>query len=223
MNTLQPLNTVLLAEALVIVVIILAAILFLTMKRKNNDRAAVGNLIQSIDLTTDQRALELEEQLAGVPGLDEDALRDTLASAKQNEKALYQHIITLYLKRDAKLLNQLSLKVDGLTSPYMKVMSQLQGATAKTADQSEQLQQLQDKLEQTVQEKRRLSKELRVVSTTLEEVSDEYAQMFGGSRGIEEINASRMRMQRIIESSLKQLGGNSEDESLADPLQDLPQ
>lgn len=222
MNTFQPLNTVLMAEALAIVLLILAAIVFLAMKRKSKDRSAVGTLIQSIGLTTDQHALELEERLSEIPGMDEEMMQAMLASAKQNEKALYQHIITLYLKRDARMLNQLSLKVDGLTNPYMDAMSKLVGIAAANPDMSEELKALQDKLDEATREKRRLSKELRTVSNTLEEVSDEYAQMFGGSRGIEEISASRKRMLRIIENSIKDLGGDPSDDLQADPLEGLP-
>lgn len=223
MNAFQSLNTVLLAEALVIVVLILSAIFWLSLKRKSRDRTAVGDLIQSIGLTTDQHSLELEQQLSGSSALEQEALDALLNSAKQNEKALYQHIIALYLKRDVRLLEQLSQKVHGLTSPYCSALSQLNGQGATSKAQQQQLESLQQELDQAIHDKRRLSRELRTVSNTLEEVSDEYAQMFGGSRGMDEINASKKRMLRILENTLKELGDDGSKELTADPLHDLPQ
>lgn len=221
MNGFTALNTVLMAEALAVVLLILAAISALSFSRKNKDRAAVSDLIQTVSLTTDQHALELEEQLADIPDLDEEVLRSLLKSAKDNEKALYQHIITLYLKRDVRLLNQLSQKVDGLTNPYVKAMTRMTGATQPDANQTEALQKLQAEFDAVLREKRRLSKELRTITQTLDEVSNEYAQMFGGSRGIDEISASRKRMMDILENTLMELGDESPPEP--DPLEGLPQ
>jgi len=201
-------------EALVVVLIICGVVAFLNVKRKQKDRAGVNSLIQSIGLTSDQHALQLEDQFAGAEDADPEAVKELIKSAKANEKALYQHIVSLYLKRDANMLSQLGSKVNGVTDTYLSLMDLLSAPSTTPTVDPEELAALKMELDQAITEKRRLSKELRTVTNTLEDVSDEYAQMFGGTPAFDEIKASKARMMRMIEQTIQEL--SPEDESAED-------
>jgi len=197
MVELHPLAALLTAE--LIVVLVLAVVFFLigASKKRRTAHDQADDLVERIVNDEESHLTDLASGLSESGAiLPESSRQQVVEAVSQQEKALYRHVIQAFLTGDAARLGDLDRYVRGISEPYCQLIQELI-QRSRECDPAELVARIAD-LETQVQEARtesaQLREELSQSLATLDEVSKEYAKMFGDKHTAADLHASRLRM-----------------------------
>jgi len=204
-------------EALIALLLVFIIMLLISMKRKRRDRAAAGGLIKKISKGGEMREQELLDLLGEDSGLDSEELKSHIKGIQKQERELYQHVVQLYLKRDVKMLARIDQQVQALSDPYRQLLSEKSGKTEIDPALQEEIDKIKAEQKRLRNDNERLANQLGVAMETMDEVSGEYSMMFGGSKAVEELSASKERMLTIFQKGAEKFEEMVDEEVVAPP------
>lgn len=200
-------------EALIALLLVLIIMLLISVKRKSRDRAAASGLIKKISKGGEMREQELLDLLGEDSGLDADDLGLHIKEIQKQERELYQHVIQLYLKRDVKMLARIDQQVQALSEPYRQLLSEKSGEAEIDPALLEEIDKIRAEQEVLRNDNERLANQLGIAMETMDEVSSEYSMMFGGSKAVEELSASKERMMAIFQQGTEKFSETLDEEA----------
>lgn len=205
---------VFIGEAFIALLLVFIIILLISMKRRKRDRAAASGLIKKVSKGNELREKEMFDLLGEDSGVDEGCLKEIINEMRTQERALYQHVIQLYLKRDAKMLSKIEGQVQALAEPYKRLLSEKSGGTEVDPGLLEEIEKIKLEQNRLRADNERLATQLGVAMETMDEVSTEYSMLFSSSKAADELNASKTRMLTIF-----QKGGDRFEETAHENLE----
>jgi hypothetical protein len=208
---------VLAAEAIVALSGLLILLGYRRSRKKRLDRAEAGRFIDRVNETGESRLAELYAALApdgGPPS--EPWFRTLLEEIMAREKAIYRQAFEAFLNRDAARLAEIDAQVRELAEPYCRLIEQWREKLPKydpTRD-LERIDELQAEVLRTRAEADHARAELALALESLEDVSAEYAKMFGSRKTADQLQASLGRVLGIFRRTTQAAG----EEPSPDPL-----
>lgn len=194
----------LVVEVTLLVIVGLVVVYFLGGRQKKEAHNAIDTLTKKIKKNSEER----KEKVAGeaiFSAMDEGQKNDFLVEVEQTESKLYQHVAKIFLQKDVSDLASLDAHVNEISVPYLKA---IKGAIVHSEAQTNNTQEVSELSKQLLEannEKEKLSQQLDDTLKTLDEVSNEYANMFDGNKDKDELIKSKARMlayyQRAVEGN----------------------
>ena len=182
----------LLAEVLFVASVILYLVFFVGGRRKKTDHKAIQTLTKKIKTNVAARKEKVGEDGA-FSSFNDKLLDELFVEVQQKESKMYQQIVRIFLKRDAEDLKTIDVHLDGMSAPFWKALKEvIEQSQIKMGDAD--LSSLNSELAIALNEKERLSEQLVVALRTLDDVSNEYANMFEGKKEQEELRSSKDRV-----------------------------
>lgn len=212
-NTL--LTWLLTAEVLVLALAFVSFFYVRGSKAKDVEHKAVSALIKKLNnkwLSRQDEVLEFGE----LPAIDDDALTILLDDIHKKEASLYQHIVKIFLQKEAAHLKSLDKHVSALSEPYWGVIKGLASQDGTGLGGNEPDVEVKAALTIALDEKARLSAQLASALETLDDVSAEYTRMFSSSRDIDDLLESKEIMLSFYRQAL------SADTTKVDDKDDIP-
>lgn len=167
-------------------------------RRKNHDQAAVRNFIERLKETESQRIEELKQRLQGLTNVSDEQLSQVLEEFSLQEKTLYKQVIEVFLHRSMDSVMAISSRVKAITEPFCKLLTDAKGVDESVLRDMKKARKLIEeqtaRMKQLRFESSQLGEQLSTALETLDEVSSEYAKMFGASKSAEELDASQKKM-----------------------------
>lgn len=208
MIEIHTLTAVFAVEAIAVLLLALGLMLFFSRRRKRGEHGQAQALVARINATEVSRMRHLDSELPElVERLPEGIRQETLALVSRQEKALYRQVIQAFLTRDAEKLADLEQYVQGVSVPYLQLLQQLDAQLPNT-ESAEKLSVIEQQLQASVAESQRLrgeneqlQEQLKLSLDSLDEVSKEYARMFGHADSAEELQVSREKMMAAFRRS----------------------
>lgn len=188
----------------VAVVVLVFYIFFKNKSKKELERELIIKIIQGKEDDKEFREKELKEQL-NMPSIDPAGLDGVVSEIQSNELKFYQYVIKVFLQKEVSHLKLLEKYVNSLSSPYWQILNEhcTKFVSANEAD----LKKLKGKLKVAQQEEKHLSERLGIALKTLDEVSDEYTNMFDKEAGLDDLMESKARMIGFFNQGSKELSG----------------
>lgn len=189
-------------EAIIALLASVIALVYHARRRKKREKQQAEAWVRKFQSREGQRLESLAGGLAEAgEGMDGALRQNTLAAVNQNERALYHAILDAFLHQDLSKLAELEFQVQSLSAPWQALvrqaasqpalaMAEMQAQTAALAAELEQAQ----ALAQARQAREAVQQQLGQAISALDQVSAEYAKMFGERKTAEELQASRARM-----------------------------
>ena len=166
---------IMLAEALGAVLVIAVVTLWLFRSKVAKERAAVDDFITHLKESESDRDKELAKFINRDGEVESTELNKLLKEINEQERSLYQKIIQIFLNRDCELLKGVDQYVKGVSQVYGKMAIH----TTNTSDEEvgddggEGLKAAQDKITQFKNQSDRLSDQLGVAMSSMDEISAE--------------------------------------------------
>ncbi len=187
------LTWVLLAEVLIAALVFLGLILFITSRKKKTAHKAVQVLIKKIKANASARKEKVSEDKI-FSSFDSNMVDELFDEVREKESKMYQHIVRIFLKKEASDLNSLDTYMDEISAPYWRALKEVVEQSQVNVQGGDELSTVNAERALVVNENERLSEQLALALKTLDEVSNEYANMFDGKKEREELNSSRARV-----------------------------
>jgi uncharacterized membrane-anchored protein YjiN (DUF445 family) len=194
-------------ETIIALLASVIALAYRAQRRKKREKQQAETWVRKFRSREGQRLESLAGELAaGGEGMDGELRQNTLAAVNQNERALYHAILEAFLRQDLSKLAELEVQVQNLSAPWQALLRQasslpnlamadMQAQNAALAAELAQARADQGQaLAQARQEREAVQQQLGHAIATLDQVSAEYAKMFGERKTAEELQASRARM-----------------------------
>ncbi|WP_260291342.1 hypothetical protein [Sedimenticola hydrogenitrophicus] len=179
-------------ELLLLSVIYAVSVNYFALAKRRRDRAAIRNLIARIKEDSGRRESETRKLLEQRLGLSGDNLEETVRKIARGEKAFYQALIDVYLRRDTEAVQNLCVDYEGSVDAYRTIeipkRAEPAGGDEEPEDHTEELILLKA-------ENQRLADELQLTMDTMGNMLSEYTQMFAG--GVD-ASLDRDKMQEIV-------------------------
>ncbi|MCQ8103094.1 hypothetical protein NP590_03150 [Methylomonas sp. SURF-2] len=194
MMTLDAALVIILAEALGVLLLFCAGWLFFSRKKRNKEMRAIESFIGQY---TDQNSFKnqpLHQLLSETCGLDQEMVEQTLKDVSDCERALMQHIIKLFLRREISLLHQIDKRINDLSTPYCELLTNMQATSTNSTHSSSPAQGLERINQQLIQQ-------LDTAMQTIDEITAEYTRVFSGNQTALELENSRKKMLKIFQDT----------------------
>lgn len=204
------LTAVLAIEALAGLIVALLFLLYRRSSKSRSEHAEAVALVDRINQEDEAHEQHLADSLSVLDDtgpLDDSMRRATVEAVLNKEKALYRLAIQAFLSRDAKKLAEIDQHVRGLSEPYCQLIQQLlkqappgearaePAPDARTADLQAELKLVKAKAETT-------KAQLDSAFAALDDVSKEYARMFGSTHAAETLAESLSTVQAIFQREM---------------------
>lgn len=181
-----------LGELLLLSVIYAGVVNFLALAKRRRERSAIKKLIARIKEDSGRREAETRQIMQQRFGLSDANLEETVHKIAREEKAFYQTLIDVFLRRDTEALQNLSVDYEGSVDAYRTIdvpgpAEPVNGA-GESDDHTEELILLKA-------ENQRLTDELQLTMDTMGNMLSEYTQMFAG--GVD-VGLDREKMREIV-------------------------
>jgi hypothetical protein len=161
-----------LAEFALVVTLVLAGVLAWILRRRRRDRAAAEGLVAKVRKSEPQRRGALRERFEEA-GIAADEAEDLCQRLIANERHFYDHLLAVYLERDAEGMGRMDERLQSVVAPYLTLARS--GAPAAPAAAAADTRDT-ERLRQMVQT---LSQDMSLYRGTLNRVFSEYTAMFG--------------------------------------------
>ena len=192
---------VLLVEAFAVLALWLIVSLVLSKKKSVNEAEAAHELIDKLEDTEKIKIKKLGGMIAENCQISETELNDVLEEIIQGEKVLYQNIIQMFLNKDIILLREIDQHIDNISEPYCKMLRQSSDNSAN----SEELEAAENRIQQLMQNNKKLSEQLNMSLSTMDDISAEYTRVFSGTQTELELENSSKTMLNIFRSAQQQV------------------
>lgn len=191
-------------EALIALSLIVIATFLFSLKRKRRDREAAGSLINKVTKGSSLREKELQDLFGYDSDGDDELFGSVVKEIQEIEKRLYQHVVQLFLQRDVQMFSKIDQQLQSLSAPYSRLVEEKQVEGEVNPGNVEEIEQLKAEQARLQEDNDRLTEQLGVAMDTMNEVSTEYSNMFGGSKAVEELNASKEKMLKTYRQATEQ-------------------
>ncbi len=201
------LTAVLAAEAIVALLGVLILLIYRRSRKGRDDRdhaTALVNRINHEDVAHEQRLANALSESAEL--LDETLRSATVEEVLRKEKALYRQAIQAFLSQDPLKLAEIDRHVRGLSEPYCRLIGRLlEQAPRREAAPDARVAKLEAELLRAQAEADSAKEQLSAAMEALDDVSNEYARMFGSARTAKELRDSLDRVfavfRRVLQSA----------------------
>lgn len=201
MIELDSIFVVLLIEAFGGLILLVLSLLVFSRNKSSSEEAAAHELIDKLEDTEKIKVKKLGVMIAENCDINEQQLSSVLGEIVQGERVLYQNIIQMFLNKDTELLTEIDQCIDNLSEPYCKILKQSSGEVAVPEKQLE----MENGMHQLVEENKKLSEQLNMSMSTMDEISAEYTRVFSGTQTELELENSRKKMMRIFRDAQTQV------------------
>lgn len=200
------------AEVLVLALVFIGIFYVRGGQSKDTEHKAVSALIKKVKNKRSNREDDVLE-LGEMSAFDDDSLTNLLDEIHKKEASLYQHIVKIFLQKEAAHLRSLDKHVNSLSEPYWDVIKGLASQEGASLGDSQSETEMKAALTIALDEKERLSTQLASALETLDDVSTEYAKMFSSSRDVDDLLESKEIMISFYRQSLSVLTDEADDEA----------
>ncbi len=204
---------ILMAEALAALLLLAIIGFWLFRHRQGKEMAEIDNFISHYEDQAFLKTERLEQFLKKDCGLAPAAIETVLQTIDNAERALFQDVIRLLLKRELNLLNDIEQQINNLAEPYQNLLAHREPLPAQTSAAGAEGDSL-DKLTSMERINQQLIRQLDTAMKTIDEISAEYTRVFSGNQTALELENSSKKMQQIfadaehhIRQSIKELEG----------------
>lgn len=208
MMELNSITVVILMEALLALFLLTFALLLFLRKKSIGDQDVSRNVIDNFQNTEDVKVEKLSAIVTAHCNIEPELLNELLDEVKSSERHLYQQIIRMFLTRDGKLLEDIELHINQLSEPYCKFLTHSSDSTVVAGKVNEQ----EQKNSQLIEENGRLSEQLTIAMSTMDEISAEYSRVFSGTQTELELGNSSKKMFAIFQNAGVQIKTTTEIE-----------
>lgn len=195
-------------EALLALFLLTFALLLFLRKKSIGDQDVSRNVIDNFQNTEDVKVEKLSAIVTAHCNIEPELLNELLDEVKSSERHLYQQIIRMFLTRDGKLLEDIELHINQLSEPYCKFLTHSSDSTVVAGKVNEQ----EQKNSQLIEENGRLSEQLTIAMSTMDEISAEYSRVFSGTQTELELGNSSKKMFAIFQNAGVQIKTTTEIE-----------
>lgn len=207
--TIDPLVLAFVVEALALALAVLAAVLWLWHRHRHREHDAARHLVDRLRKTIPGQGEELNAVLGEIAALADDERRaEFIEAVLSREKALYRHVLRLFLEQDGRLLSRLEQPVRALTEPYRELLRDLPGIGNEAEPDprtDEELRLAREQIRRLESENEELARQLQIAMETIESLSSEYTRMFAPDRTSAELEQSRRRILETLQASQRRL------------------
>jgi len=198
MIELDPFMVVLMIETTLVLVFILLVIFILSKNRAKGEHSASSLLIDKLQDTENIKSKKTRDMIAGHCHLEPGLLDNLLEEIKSSERHLYQQIIKIFLARDIKELKKIDQHIDKVSEPYCKILAHASGNGNEET-------QIEEKVQKLKIENERLTEQLTIAMSTMDEISAEYTRVFSGTQTELELENSSKKMFEIFQKASGQV------------------
>ncbi|SMF96924.1 hypothetical protein SAMN02949497_4338 [Methylomagnum ishizawai] len=184
------LAAVLATEAIVALLCALVLLWYLGARKTRAERGEAAALVERINSEDEAHEQRLAQALSDGGNLAPSLRDSVLTEVLNKEKALYRQAIQAFLSRDPAKLAEIDRHVQGISEPYCRLIAEL----LRQAPRPESNAGLEAALEHAQVENAELQHRLGKTLQALEDVSQEYARMFGNPHTAQELSASLDRV-----------------------------
>ena len=188
---------VLMIEALVALLSLAFGYFLYTRTTKNNEHKAADKFVVKLKKNESERGKKIEDIILKNCDIEPDSLKKLLQEIITSERSLYQQIIQMFLNRDINLLVEMDEYVHNLSKPYCKALKDKSSHGTNHVALENEVQIAHEKIDKLNDERSRLSDQLQMAMTTMDEISTEYTRMFNGTKNKSELEKSSTKMLQI--------------------------
>ncbi len=210
MIELDSIIVILLAQASAVLALWLAGSLFFSRKKSMGEEAAAHELIDKLEDTEKIKIKKLGFMISENCAIGEDELKGVLDEIIHGERILYQNIIQMFLNKDITLLGEIDQYIDNISEPYCKILRHSSGRTEDT----ETLEAAENRIQQLMQNNKKLSEQLNMSLSTMDEISAEYTRVFSGTQTELELDNSRKKMLKVFHYAQQQVKNSANNLNL---------
>ncbi len=206
--TIDPLVLAFVVEALTLALAVLAAVLWLWHRHRHREHDAARRLVERLRKTLPGQGEELNTVLGEIAALADEQRDEFIEAVLSREKALYRHVLRLFLEQDGRLLSRLEQQVRALTEPYRELLRDLPGGGNEAEPDprtDEELRLAREQIRRLESENEELARQLQIAMETIESLSSEYTRMFAPDRTGAELEQSRRRILETLRASQRRL------------------
>ncbi len=197
----NPSLSIIFFEALFILALLVLVIPVLRYKNNSKTQNAALALIKRLEKNKSDRTDQLEQLINDSTDLEPAQLKEFLEEIEGSEKYFYQYLLRMFFNRDAELLKKIDKKVLNLSDPYCKLLSHAASAASNNDALTDELQRAQQEIIRLNHENLAISEQLGTAMNTLDEITDEYTQIFSGKRTALELTNSSKKMMELFRTS----------------------
>lgn len=183
-----------LVEAIAGLLLLVAVTWFFYYHNKKKDRSAAINLINELKKNEGARNQDLTNIMADAGACNQESFENLVTEVANCERTFYRHIVKMFLDRDSSMLAEVDKRVQALSEPYCAFITQIAENTDADPATAEAIETANSEIDRLTSDTRRLSEQLSITLETMNNVSSEYANMFGGTKEAEELERSRKKM-----------------------------
>ncbi|WP_020483092.1 hypothetical protein [Methylomonas sp. MK1] len=195
MNPFDSVVVILAAEALGFLTLLVVVLFFISRNRRGKEMAEIDHFITELEEQAFVKNRWLEQFLEENCGLATTEIEPLLQEVNASERAVFEGVIRLFLKRELVLLSEIEQRIGRLTEPYQNLLANRGAAAPVAAGQdSPQAHQLAG-LERINQQ---LVRQLDNAMKTIDEMSAEYTRVFSGNQTALELENSSKKMLQIF-------------------------
>lgn len=194
MTPFDPVVVILAMEALAVFTLLGVVLFFVARNRRGREIAEIDRFISELEEQTFVKNRWLEQFLGENCSMSPADIESLLQEVNASERALFQDVIRLFLKRELALLNEIEQRIGELTEPYQNLLANHGGGSAAAANGAQPPSQ-QAGLERINQQ---LVRQLDTAMKTIDEMSAEYTRVFSGNQTALELENSSKKMLQIF-------------------------
>ncbi len=197
----EPLIAILTVEVGLGLILLIVFLSLRTARKTGNDQTAATTLINELEESEETRNQELINLISKNCDIEDDRFEAAIKEISRHESLFYQHILKMFLNHDAELLTEIRFFVHSLSQPYCKLLSETKAPTKNDPELESSFDKAKAEISRLISENKRFSQQLRVALETMDEVSGEYSNLFGGEKGESALETSRQRMLMIFQQA----------------------
>ena len=201
MIDLNPVLGIFYIEALLIPILFALIVPILRHKKNSATQNSALTLIKKLKKNGGSRGDQLEQLTNNLTGIEPGQLNEFLEEIKVNEKNFYQYLLRMFFSKDAELLKKIDKKVQSLSEPYCKLLSESSSATLNNEALGEELQRAQQEISRLKKENQAFSQQQEIALNTMDEISSEYAHLFSSQRTELELTNSSKKILALFRAS----------------------
>jgi len=201
MIDLNPVLGIFYIEALLIPVLLVLIVPILLHKKNSATQSTALALIKKLKKRESGRGDQLEQLTNDLANIEQGQLNEFLEEIKVNEKSFYQYVLRMFFSKDTELLKKIDKKVQSLSEPYCKLLSQSGSAALNNEALGKELQRAQQEISRLKKENQAFSQQQEIALNTMDEISSEYAQLFTSQRTELELTNSSKKILELFRTS----------------------
>lgn len=195
MNPFDSVIVILAGEALAFLTLLVIALFFISRNKRGKEMAEIDHFITELEEQAIVKSRWLEQFLEESCGLATAEIEPLLREVNASERAVFEGVIRLFLKRELVLLSEIEQRIGRLTEPYQNLLAN-RGAIASVAAVQDSPQ--ENQLAGMERINQQLVRQLDNAMKTIDEMSAEYTRVFSGNQTALELENSSKKMLQIF-------------------------